>query len=301
MADFVFLREQLQALSPTTPGVNVMLMGPAGTGKTHSIGTLVETGLEVFYIGMEPGLESLNGYFTDRGLPIPDNLHTHLVESQTASFAELISAATKVNTMNLESLAKSTDMARDKYNQFIGLLRALSDFKDQRTGEAFGPVDKWPASRALVIDGLTGICNAAMSLVIGGKPVRSQSDWGIAQSQVEALIRKLCNDCKCHFVLISHVERETDQVLGGVKIMASALGKALAPKLPPMFSDVVLCVREGTAWKWDTASAVADVKTRSLPIAGNNPPDFRPVMQKWAQRFAAFTAPAGVETSVDKK
>lgn len=280
--------DALAGLNPTTPGVNVMLMGPAGTGKTHSIGTLVESGLEVFYVGMEPGLESLNGYFTDKGKELPANLHTHLVESQTASFAELIGAATKVNTMNLESLAKSTDMNRDKYNQFIGLLKCLSNFVDQRTGEAFGPVDSWPASRVVVIDGLTGICTAAMSLVIGGKPVRSQSDWGIAQSQVENLIRKLCNDCKCHFVLIAHVERETDQVLGGVKIMASALGKALAPKLPPMFSDVVLCVREGTNWKWDTASAIADVKTRSLPYAGNNPPDFRPVVEKWVQRFAAF-------------
>jgi len=26
----------------TLPGVNVLLMGPAGTGKTHAIGTLVE-------------------------------------------------------------------------------------------------------------------------------------------------------------------------------------------------------------------------------------------------------------------
>ena len=28
------------------PGVNVLLMGPAGTGKTHSLGTLVEAGIE---------------------------------------------------------------------------------------------------------------------------------------------------------------------------------------------------------------------------------------------------------------
>ena len=43
------------------PGVNVLLMGPAGTGKTHSLGTLVEAGIEVFYLGLESGLE-LAGY-----------------------------------------------------------------------------------------------------------------------------------------------------------------------------------------------------------------------------------------------
>lgn len=34
----------------TLPGVNVLLMGPSGTGKTYSIGTLVDMGVEVFYL-----------------------------------------------------------------------------------------------------------------------------------------------------------------------------------------------------------------------------------------------------------
>jgi DNA replication protein DnaC len=57
------------------PGVNVLLMGPAGTGKTHSIGTLVDAGVEVFYLGLEPGLESLLGFWTDKGKEVPANLH----------------------------------------------------------------------------------------------------------------------------------------------------------------------------------------------------------------------------------
>ena len=68
-------------------GVNVALMGPTGTGKTHAIGALVETGLEVFYIGMEAGLESLIGYFADRDKPIPDNLHWKTIEGPAIGFA----------------------------------------------------------------------------------------------------------------------------------------------------------------------------------------------------------------------
>ena len=33
---------QATAVKSTLPGFNVLLMGPAGTGKTHSIGTLVD-------------------------------------------------------------------------------------------------------------------------------------------------------------------------------------------------------------------------------------------------------------------
>lgn len=266
------------------PGTNVLLMGPAGTGKTHAIGSLADAGVEVFYLGLEPGLEALVGYWTDRGKPVPDNVHWHNLPGPTASFAELIDAATKINTLSLDSLAKMADPNRGKHNQFIGLLQALNNFPDDRTGKTFGAVNTWTASRALVIDGMAGLNRAAMSLVIGGKPVRSQSDWGIAQDQVEKLIRMLCDGTACHFVLLAHVERETDLVLGGTKLMVSTLGKALAPKIPPMFSDVILTVRVGDKWSWDTANVMADLKTRNLPIKADIPPDFGPIISKWKAR-----------------
>ncbi|MEI5617461.1 hypothetical protein WB403_51100, partial [Streptomyces brasiliscabiei] len=49
------------------PGVNVLIEGPGGTGKTFSLGTLVDTGIETFYLGLDSGVESLFAYWTDRG------------------------------------------------------------------------------------------------------------------------------------------------------------------------------------------------------------------------------------------
>lgn len=269
------------------PGVNVLLMGPSGTGKTHSIGTLVDLGIDVFYLALEAGMESLLGYWTDRGKEVPANLHWHKVAAPTASFGDMIANAKNINMLNLDSLAKMTDPNKSKHNQFIALLEALNNFPDDRTGEKFGPVNLWDQSRVLVVDGMTGLAQCAMALVIGGKAVRNQSDWGIAQDQVEKLTRMLCDNCPCHFVMLSHVERETDAVLGGVKLMVSTLGKALAPKFPAMFSDVVLTERQGDKWTWNTASAMADVKTRNLPIKSDNSPDFKLVFDKWISRNAA--------------
>lgn len=266
------------------PGIKVLLMGPAGTGKTHSIGTLVDTGIEVFYLALEPGLEALLGYYADAGKEVPANLHWHTLKAPDASFADLMDAATKINQLSLDSLAKMADPNRGKHNQFIELLKALNDFPDDRTGQRFGAVNSWTPSRVLVVDGMTGLNRAAMSLVIGGKPVKSQSDWGIAQDQVEKLLRMLCDACACHLVVIAHVERETDMVLGGVKLMVASLGKALAPKIPAMFSDVILAVRQGTKWTWDTANVQADLKTRNLPIKADNEPTFAPVIAKWKAR-----------------
>lgn len=270
----------------TLPGFNVLVMGPAGTGKTHSVGTLAESdpNLQVFYLALESGMESLNGYFTDRKKPIPDNLHWHVLPAPKASFSELLYSAKQVNTMSLDALAKMQDPNRGKYNRFIQLLETLNDFPDDRTGRKFGAVDSWGTDKALVIDGQTGINLAAMSLVVGGKPVRSQSDWGIAQDQVEKLLRNLTDGCRCHFVLLAHVERETDQVLGGTKLFISTLGKALTPKIAPMFSDVILTVREGTKWTWDTSNPMADVKGRNLPFAAGQNPDFKQIVEKWKSR-----------------
>lgn len=271
------------------PGFNVMLMGPAGSGKTHAIGTLVDSGIEVYYLALEPGLESLLGYWADSGKPIPKNLHWHTLKAPDTSFLDMLDTATKINTFSLEMLAKMTDPNKARHNQFLELFKALNDFTDQRDGSKHGAVNTWDTTKCLVIDSLTGLNSAALNLVIGGKPVRSQSDWGIAQQQLEGLLRKLCDGCNCHFVLLSHVERESDLVLGGVKLMASTLGKALAPKIPAMFSDVILTVRQGDKWTWDTANVMADLKTRNLPIKSDNPPSFAPVVAKWKARAATAT------------
>lgn len=272
----------------TLPGVNVLLMGPSGTGKTHAIGTLVEAGVEVHVLFLESGMESLFGYWTDAGKPIPPNLHWHQLAAPKADFASMLEDATKISQLSLDALAKMTDPNKSKHNQFRSLLEALNNFPDDRSGQKLGAVNSWGPDKALVIDGMAGLGRAAMSLVIGGKAVKSQSDWGIAQDQVEKLLRMLCDGCQCHFILLAHVERETDMVLGGVKLMVATLGRALAPKIPAMFSDVILTVRDGTTWKWDTASAQADVKTRNLAIAAANPPSFGPVVMKWKSRGGAL-------------
>lgn len=282
----------LNPISAALAGPNILLMGPAGTGKTHSIGTLVDAGIEVFYLGLENGLEVLLGYWVDRGLPVPPNLHWHIVDAPKASFAEMEAMTKLVNELSLEALAKTSDKNRQKYDQMIRIYKCLNDFKCQRDGKSYGCVEDWDSTRALVIDGLTGINTAAMANVIGGRPLRSMPDWQLAQDTVEKMLRKLCDDCKCWFVLLAHTEREVDQVLGGVKLMPSTLGKALAPKLAPMFSDVVLTVREGAKWTWDCSNSMADIKARNLKWASGQDPSFKQIVDKWQARAQAMV-PAG--------
>lgn len=271
-------------------GVNVLIEGETGTGKTTSLSTLAETGVELFVLFTESGLESFLGAWTDHGKPVPSNVHWHVLQRGSGSFKALADSANMINTYTLESLFKVQDPHRAQSNQFVTLLRALSDFPDDRTGSKFGPVDSWGPNCCLAIDSLTGINPIAMSLVIGNKPLKSQQDWGIAQDQIEKLVRQLTDGCKCHFVLTAHVEREIDQVFGGVKVTVSTLGRALAPKLPPMFSDVILASRDGTKFHWSTANPLAALKARNLPVADNLQPSFVPIFNKWLSRGGCLSA-----------
>lgn len=275
----------------TYPGANIILMGPPGTGKTFALSSIPLAGYETFVLFLEPGLESLVGAFCDpvseggRGMKEPPpNIHWNYLEAKTRSFGDMQAMAEKVGKFDLKFLANYKDTNRADFNRFEKIYANLNNFVDQRTGKEYGSVDTWTNERVIVIDGTTGIGEAAMEMMTGDRPVRDKPDYGIAQNNVMSLIRKLTTGCVCHFVLIAHVERIIDEIMGGVKLMPSTPGKAIQGLISQPFSDVILTKREGASWFWDTADSAADLKTRNLSYKSKIPPDFGLIMEKWKRR-----------------
>lgn len=257
------------------PGWNMLLLGPSGVGKTYSIRTLVDSGVTPFCIFTEPGFEVLGD------IP-PDKLHWHYVKpTSSTNWAGDIENHKKLNRFSFKALADMAPSDKAEYHQFIDMLEVLNNYTCQRTGENFGNTLEWNTDRCLVIDGLSGLGQMAMREWVGSKSLLSQGDWGVAMQSVESVINKLCIAARCHVVVIGHVERETDEQTGSMKVMASTLGRKLAPKLPRNFSDVVLAKRTGTKFEWDTADPTTDLKARNLPLSSHIEPDFKQVMAKW--------------------
>ena len=270
-------------------GPKILLMGEGGTGKTHSLGTLVDwcaaNNLEVFALFTENGRETLLGYWKDRGLPIPDCLHWHDTKTRPVSLASLMTAAENVGKLTYDGITKLTDMNRSgDNNAFYKILLACKDFPDDRTGKKFGAVDEWGADRVFINDSLSETANACMKMVIGSKPTASQPDYGVAQNNLMNFLRICTQATSATVVITAHVERELDAISGVSKIFVSSIGKALAASIPPLFSEVLYTVREGDKFYWDTAAFGVATKTRSLGYRSKIPPDFAAIMNVWKKR-----------------
>lgn len=259
-------------------GTNTMLIGATGTGKTYCLRTLIEAGITPFILTTEPGIESTLG-------DIPsEKLHWKYIAAANPEWGDLLDSAKKINTLSYTALSKLPDVNKQKYGQFLDVITTCNDFICDRDGKSYGDVSTWEQDRAFIVDSLSGLNIMAMNLVVGSKATKAMQDWMVAMDNLERFITKLVTDTQCFFILTAHAERETDEVTGGVQVMASTLGRKLAPKLPRFFDDVVYCVRQGDKFSWSTATTNVDLKARNLPIQDGLEPSFVQIVEAWKSK-----------------
>jgi hypothetical protein len=279
------------------PSVNIpirapsaILIGQIGTGKTYSLSTILEAGLELFVIFTEPtGLETLlDALRAKKKENLVEKLHWRTIVPTTPSWTGLLDMADKLNTLGYDDLTKlKAGVSKQNTRQAITLLQTLSDFVDERTGEAFGPVENFGLDRAVAIDSLSGINVMAMDLHLGMKPVAHQGEWGAVMNFEEKLIQTLTSALKCLFVLTAHAEKETNELTGSNEVTIGALGRKLAPKIGRWFSEVVLAkqIADGK-FVWSTLEPNAALKNRGLPRGNALEPSFAPLWKTFQQRLA---------------
>lgn len=259
------------------PGLNVLLLGSTGVGKTYSIRTLVEAGITPMCLFTEPGFEVLGD--------IPaDKLHWKYVPAMPDSLDALIKKVESIGTLDSSALGKMTDSNRHRDSRMMEFVKSLNNFVCDRTGESFGPVSKWGTDKALIIDSLSGLNTMAWFTVIGSKPVKDKPDYGKCQDLVESQVNWACLMTHCHFVLLAHEDRNFNEISGETLITPALPGKALTATFGRNFSDVIRAKRVGTEFLWSNADKGADLKARNLPISDKLKPSFAPMLEKWKSR-----------------
>lgn len=269
-------------------GPNVLLNGDAGTGKTHALGTLVDwnhaNGIETFYLDIDNSLETLCGYWKDKGKQVPDSLHWHQKRSAPIGLAQMLKGAEDTGNLSYEMLTKKQDINKGKNNAYWKILEACADFPDDRTGKKFGGVDKFGADKCFILDSFTELSNAAAKMVVGSRPTMAPPDYGVAQNHLMNFLRLITQGSYCTFVMTCHPVRDKNEITGQVNTTIKTIGTAIQPEIPPLFSEVIFTIREGDKFYWDTAAYGVVSKTRSLGYKSRMEPDFANVMNVWKQR-----------------
>lgn len=259
------------------PGVNVMLLGPVGTGKTTAIRTLVDCGITPMCIFTEPRFGILGS--------IPqDKLHWKYIPGIVDTLDAIEKKVTAIGTLDQKGLCAMTDHNRHRDSRMIEFIKALNNFTCDRTGESFGPVKDWGTNRALVLDGLSGLTQMAWFTTIGAKPAKDKPDYGKCQDLVMSQIDWACVIPRCHFILIAHADRNFNEVTGETLITPALPGKALTSIFARNIDDVVLTQRIGAEFRWSTAAAGADLKASYLPVSEGLAPDFAQIINSWKAR-----------------
>lgn len=275
---------------------STLLIGPAGTGKTTSIVTLLAAGLKVRLLATEPSAPSrVIEEAKKRNISI-EGFDWKFISPAVPSWDSLIKSGEIVNNMSLKDIADMrTGIAKPDGKQWIEMLKSIQNFVSDRTGQNLGDATTWGSDCAFVIDGLTGISTMSRNLTVGLKPNPAPGEWGVMQSNILNLVGKLCADCQCHLVVIAHVERENNELTGMSSITVSTLGAKLAPKIPPLFTNVVYAKRIANNFLWSTADSGVDTKNGDLPMSDTLQPSFQPIVDAFRERTKAAAATAGAK------
>lgn len=271
-----------------------LLMGASGSGKTSALTTFLAKGIETFVLCTEPGgPESLVDWCNTKGYPI-DKLHWCSALPATQGWKGLEEMVTRISSMDFEALSKiKAGIGKEATRPAaMALLNALANFRCERTGKEYGDVTTWGPDRAFALDSLSGLSVIAWALTVGHKPTAHMGEWNIAMNFIRDLLMKLTTDRKCFFVLTAHIEKEANEITGVNQIMASTLGRKLAPQIPRFFSEVIYAQRTTVdpKFRWSTIDAAADLKNRGLPVSDKLLPDFGQVVDSYHARLKASGA-----------
>lgn len=263
------------------PLPNTMLIGPAGRGKTTSLRTLPEAGLQTFALFTEPSMQvvsDLHGWFHWAYLP-------PYIESWDIHEAR----ARNISSSTWESLSStSEDPHRAYYNTWLGLYPILRNFTCVECGQEFGDVKSWGPDRALAIDGLSGLNQMSLAFCKGGAIGDPHGRArGTAADQVYGLFGQDLCYLSCMYVLIGHSRESYFEDQRMMKTSIDILGRKTAGAWSRTFNDVLLAGYDENGFYWDNANPAADVKAGYLEMSARHPQSFVPMVEAWRRRVEA--------------
>jgi len=231
----------------------LLFIGDSGTGKTGALASLVPAGYRLRIIDLDNGLDILSGYFTN-----PASMY---LKAAIEAKIDLESALRFVTiTEQMKNVAGRLVPA--KATVWERTVKLLDHWKEP-DGTDLGKVSSWTSQDVLVIDSFTMLSTAALNFQLmmngrlGNAPEGNQwrRDVGVTQNLLESLLQLLYDSSiKCNVIVTSHItyvdESQGIPTVPGenaiLKGYPSALGRALSPRIPRYFNNVLQAKTSGS-------------------------------------------------------
>lgn len=277
--------DALAGLYTKKPCAKIMLIGDSGTGKTHSLVTALAAGYNVRLLAGENNsaqvfFKALTEYMklvkAGKRPPIKEGqVGICIPESPKKSIDALLLQEKGALEKSLDQLMKGSDPKRKDYTRFVSILQQAAGFTDIISGKDMGKITDWGNDTLLSIDSLTLICYAIKQHYIGGKLAISQPEWGVMQGRLMEFLYMLTENLQCNFVMQAHPARETDPVMGTVKIYPISLGQALNNSIPAAFTESVWSYKDAkNNYLWSTKDRLCVTRHTYLPFEEDIPQDY---------------------------
>lgn len=209
---------------PSAEFVKLLYVGASGTGKTGSLASLVGAGYNLRVLDFDNGVAPLIN-FTSR-------INPALVDN--------------IDVISLRDKFKADPM---KGASVSGMPKAYTDATKYLTKWDDDSIPaEWGPKTILVVDSLTKLGAAAFRWAQGMDPLcKDPRQWyNTAQQSLLTLLDMLTSaDFRTHLIVVTHVDL-VEQSDGTTKGYASSVGKALGPKIPVVFNNMILAESKGT-------------------------------------------------------
>lgn len=262
-------------------GFKTIVMGAPGSGKTSALATLLKMGFKVYVLFTEQGVGNLLKACRREGCTPEDmkRLYYAYIPPGGTSFEALAKGAKAVNEAPEFGKMSNDTADRKKYGQLIQCMKLCNNFVDQH-GVDHGGIEAFGPDCVFALDGMSNLARMAMQMTVGAKPVKTLQDWGVAIESLENFENQITT-IKASFVLLAHVEKETDEVTQKIYITIATLGNKYPLRIGRNYHDVVYAEQKAGVFSWATTARDCQLKGTYLPIVDKLNPDFKPLVCQW--------------------
>lgn len=261
--------------------LRIILEGDSGAGKTGCLASLVAAGYKLNLLDLESKLDILVEYLTNPNSPYIPKLKKLGLDNRE-KLNTYVDAVTITEEMHMLPTGRTVPR---QVKAWAEIAKTMNEWPQR------GKPSEWGQDTFLVIDSLSAASDYAMWYV---QSMNNRSgadfkgyDWmrdlGEAQRLIERFLMLICSEnFHCHVILITHLssigERETGVIANPVddkmqvdpnvvvRQFPAALGKALSPRIPRRFSNIILAEHEGPKRRLYTVPNGSAVVKASAPL-----------------------------------